>query len=202
MIRCCIGTSYYKYRENVLKQRQHFSSYVDTSNLSVKKAIEKLNQDYKEAILYGSLLKEHYKRNQGTTNLKNFKGYSALEYINLLEAINYFEDPYFIKDDKEHISLPTFTFTVIHIKKIEEPQKVYDISVNSTHNFIANSVVVHNCFEPVTSNIYTRSTNSGDYIIVNKHLAKDLKSVGLWKKDIVMEVQRLIQLKWNYPPSL
>jgi ribonucleoside-diphosphate reductase alpha chain len=44
------------------------------------------------------------------------------------------------------------------------------------------------CFEPVTSNIYTRSTNSGDYIIVNKHLAKDLKSVGLWKKDIVNKI--------------
>ncbi len=44
------------------------------------------------------------------------------------------------------------------------------------------------CFEPVTSNIYTRSTNSGDYIIVNKHLAKDLKSVGLWTKDIVNKI--------------
>jgi ribonucleoside-diphosphate reductase alpha chain len=44
------------------------------------------------------------------------------------------------------------------------------------------------CFEPVTSNIYTRSTNSGDYIIVNKHLAKDLKSVGLWAKDIVNKI--------------
>ena len=188
MIRCCIGTSYYKYRENVLKQRQYFSSYVDTSKLSVKKALERLNQDYNEPILYGSLLKDHYKRNQCATNLKNFKGYSALEYINLLEAINYFEDPHFIKDDKEDIELPTFTFTVIHIKNIDEPQNVYDISVNSTHNFIANSVVVHNCFEPVTSNIYTRSTNSGDYIIVNKHLARDLKSVGLWKKDIVNKI--------------
>ena len=44
------------------------------------------------------------------------------------------------------------------------------------------------CFEPVTSNIYTRSTNSGDYIIVNKHLAKELKSVGLWTKDIVNKI--------------
>jgi len=44
------------------------------------------------------------------------------------------------------------------------------------------------CFEPVTSNIYTRSTNSGDYIIVNKHLARDLKSVGLWTKDIVNKI--------------
>lgn len=44
------------------------------------------------------------------------------------------------------------------------------------------------CFEPVTSNIYTRSTNSGDYIIVNKHLARDLKEIGLWNKDIVNKI--------------
>jgi ribonucleoside-diphosphate reductase alpha chain len=44
------------------------------------------------------------------------------------------------------------------------------------------------CFEPVTSNIYTRSTNSGDFIIVNKHLAKDLKQIGLWTKDIVNRI--------------
>jgi ribonucleoside-diphosphate reductase alpha subunit len=44
------------------------------------------------------------------------------------------------------------------------------------------------CSEPVTSNIYTRSTNSGDFIIVNKHLAKDLKSLGLWTKDIVNRI--------------
>ena len=44
------------------------------------------------------------------------------------------------------------------------------------------------CMEPVTSNIYTRSTNSGDYIIVNKHLARDLKEIGLWNKDIVNKI--------------
>jgi hypothetical protein len=30
------------------------------------------------------------------------------------------------------------------------------------------------CFEPYTSNIYTRRTLSGEFIIVNKHLLKDL----------------------------
>ncbi|NBV29442.1 hypothetical protein EBS02_10620, partial [bacterium] len=44
------------------------------------------------------------------------------------------------------------------------------------------------CFEPVTSNIYTRSTNSGEFIIVNKHLVRDLKEIGLWKKDVVDQI--------------
>ena len=36
------------------------------------------------------------------------------------------------------------------------------------------------CFEPYTSNIYTRRTLSGEFIVVNKHLMKDLMSLGLW----------------------
>jgi ribonucleoside-diphosphate reductase alpha subunit len=41
------------------------------------------------------------------------------------------------------------------------------------------------CFEPYTSNIYTRRVLSGEYIIVNKHLLKDLVKLGLW--DSVMK---------------
>lgn len=40
------------------------------------------------------------------------------------------------------------------------------------------------CFEPYTSNIYTRRVLSGEFIIVNKHLLKDLVKEGLWTKDM------------------
>ncbi len=36
------------------------------------------------------------------------------------------------------------------------------------------------CFEPYTSNIYTRRVLSGEFIIVNKHLLRDLVNLGLW----------------------
>lgn len=36
------------------------------------------------------------------------------------------------------------------------------------------------CFEPYTSNIYTRRVLSGEFIIVNKHLLRDLVKEGLW----------------------
>lgn len=36
------------------------------------------------------------------------------------------------------------------------------------------------CFEPYTSNIYTRRVLSGEFIIVNKHLLKDLTKLNLW----------------------
>ncbi len=40
------------------------------------------------------------------------------------------------------------------------------------------------CFEPYTSNIYTRRVLSGEFIIVNKHLLKDLISLGLWNNNM------------------
>lgn len=46
----------------------------------------------------------------------------------------------------------------------------------STSQILGNN----ECFEPYTSNIYTRRVLSGEFIIVNKHLLKDLAELGLW----------------------
>ena len=46
----------------------------------------------------------------------------------------------------------------------------------STSQILGNN----ECFEPYTSNIYTRRVLSGEFIIVNKHLLKDLIQLGLW----------------------
>ena len=43
-------------------------------------------------------------------------------------------------------------------------------------------------FEAFTSNIYTRSTMAGDFVMVNKHLAKDLKEMNLWSKELVNKI--------------
>jgi ribonucleoside-diphosphate reductase alpha chain len=50
----------------------------------------------------------------------------------------------------------------------------------STSQILGNN----ECFEPYTANIYTRRTLSGEYIIVNKHLLKDLIRLGLWDDDM------------------
>ena len=44
------------------------------------------------------------------------------------------------------------------------------------------------CFEPYTSNIYTRRVLSGEFIIVNKHLLKDLVKEGLWSKEMRQKI--------------
>jgi len=40
------------------------------------------------------------------------------------------------------------------------------------------------CFEPFTSNIYTRRTNAGDYTIVNKHMMRELIDIGVWTNEL------------------
>ncbi len=50
----------------------------------------------------------------------------------------------------------------------------------STSQILGNN----ECFEPYTSNIYTRRTLSGEYIVVNKHLLKDLIARDLWNNDM------------------
>ena len=50
----------------------------------------------------------------------------------------------------------------------------------STSQILGNN----ECFEPYTSNIYTRRTLSGEYIVVNKHLLNDLIALGLWNEDM------------------
>ena len=44
------------------------------------------------------------------------------------------------------------------------------------------------CFEPYTSNIYTRRVLSGEFIIVNKHLLKDLVQLGLWNNTMKQKI--------------
>ena len=40
------------------------------------------------------------------------------------------------------------------------------------------------CFEPFTSNIYTRRTMAGEFIIVNKYLMRELIDLQLWNDEI------------------
>lgn len=40
------------------------------------------------------------------------------------------------------------------------------------------------CFEPYTANIYTRRVLSGEFVVVNKHLLRDLVKLGIWTDDL------------------
>jgi len=56
----------------------------------------------------------------------------------------------------------------------------------STSQILGNN----ECFEPFTSNIYVRRVLSGEFVLVNKHLIKDLIEVKLWNDDMKNEIVR------------
>jgi ribonucleotide reductase alpha subunit len=82
-----------------------------------------------------------------------------------------------------------------------EPSSRYDWTIlkeNIKEHGLRNSLLVapmptastsqilgnNECFEPYTSNIYTRRTLTGEFILVNKHLMRDLISLNMWTEDI------------------
>ena len=54
----------------------------------------------------------------------------------------------------------------------------------STSQILGNN----ECFEPFTSNIYTRRTLAGDFVVVNKHLVRDLIEQNLWSASLKDEI--------------
>jgi ribonucleotide reductase alpha subunit len=50
----------------------------------------------------------------------------------------------------------------------------------STSQILGNN----ECFEPFTSNIYSRRTLAGDYVVINKYLMKELIDLGVWNEKI------------------
>jgi ribonucleoside-diphosphate reductase alpha subunit len=54
----------------------------------------------------------------------------------------------------------------------------------STSQILGNN----ECFEPYTSNIYNRRVLSGEFVVVNKHLLKDLVTLGLWNDNMKQRI--------------
>ncbi|MCO4291967.1 ribonucleoside-diphosphate reductase subunit alpha [Solitalea sp. MAHUQ-68] len=71
----------------------------------------------------------------------------------------------------------------------------------STSQILGNN----ECFEPYTSNIYVRRVLSGEFIVVNKHLLKDLVALNLWDgtmKNKIIAAEGSIQEIAEIPQSI
>jgi len=56
----------------------------------------------------------------------------------------------------------------------------------STSQILGNN----EAFEPITSNIYARRTNAGEFTIINKYLMTELYKLGLWNEDMKNNIIR------------
>ena len=71
----------------------------------------------------------------------------------------------------------------------------------STSQILSNN----ECFEPFTSNIYSRRTLAGEFVVINKYLMKELNERGLWNHELknkIIEQKGSIQKIEEIPSSI
>ncbi len=130
----------------------------------------KLNQDIFETIYYGALTASvELAKEEGT--YETFEGSPASEGI--LQFDMWGVTP---SDRWDWDSLKA------EIKEhgIRNSLLLAPMPTASTSQILGNN----ECFEPYTSNIYTRRTLSGEFIVVNNHLLKDLIKLNMWNEEV------------------
>ena len=163
-----------------------------------------LNEKIFETIYYASLETSNNIARDRCNILDKIKGIRNNEH-DLLSVVNEYEMPNLERSYKGAYS----TFEGSPISKgllqfdlwKEEPSSRYNwdsLRENIMYYGIRNSLLVapmptastsqilgnNECFEPFTSNIYSRSTLAGEFMLVNKHMVKELININMWNDDI------------------
>lgn len=171
-----------------------------------------LNKQIFEAIYYGCLLKsneiakenDHYLKNLDDefseyfeNTIKNEKyigAYKTFEGSPLSQGKFQFD----LWEDEFNSELSSDICNWDELREKIIKYGVYNSMLTSEMPTASSSQIMGNneCFEPFTSNLYTRRTLSGEFIIINKHLVKDLIELNLWDnnmKNMIMASKGSIQ---------
>jgi ribonucleoside-diphosphate reductase alpha chain len=68
----------------------------------------------------------------------------------------------------------------IQIHGVRNSLLVAPMPTASTSQILGNN----ECFEPITSNLYTRRTNAGEFIVLNQYLVEELLNMRLWNEEL------------------
>ena len=88
---------------------------------------------------------------------------------------------------------PTMTSSYLDWNKLRGGVKLYGVRNSlsialmptaSTSQILGNN----ECFEPFTSNLYTRRVLAGDFMVINKYLVNDLMKINLWTSDVRTQI--------------
>jgi ribonucleoside-diphosphate reductase alpha chain len=87
-------------------------------------------------------------------------------------------------DEKEELSSSRFDWNLLRLGIMEYGVRnsllIAPMPTASTSQILG----FNECFEPFTSNLYTRKTLAGDFIMVNKYLIHELIEMGQWNEDV------------------
>lgn len=84
---------------------------------------------------------------------------------------------------------------IVQIRKSKEKIHTWDLEVPNSHSYqMENGCVSHNTSsqvnmatesdEQLTNNLYSRRLNSGEIIVINRHLVKDFEDLGIWSEKL------------------
>lgn len=189
---------YISYKNNIIKQHDElvnktFEIYHDT-NTSLEQSLLKAVETYDGIFLHKSSVPS-YEYLYECIKDKCYKDvYTNIDAENFLKTFNLFDwfSPTACVINKVNLGVPIYHMSFMNMTKLKELEHVYDINVKDTHSFTANGIVVHNCIEPFTSNLYLRRTLAGEFTCINKYLIKDLTDLGIWSKELM---EKLIYYK-------
>ena len=161
------GVCYVRLRNEVIRQHHWITDKVNEitnfktiksenaqKKVSTKNAIQQATDELiqKEGLLHQYAIPtthditDHLMKGTTMTRFNSKKFHTAEEFLEEIEAINLFN-----YDDSKNYGCEkdNDVIDVFHLKLISKRNagvdKVYDISVENTHNFLANGVVAHNC---------------------------------------------------------
>jgi ribonucleoside-diphosphate reductase alpha subunit len=102
----------------------------------------------------------------------------------------------------EHFNGSDLSNGIFHYEHYKTTPRIYsdwdELKEKIKHDGVRNSLMIalmptastsqilgnNECFEPITSNIYTRRTSAGEFIMINRHLLKELIELGIWSEEI------------------
>ena len=133
-----------------------------------------LNKDIFETIYYAAL-------DESSSLAKKEGVYSSYEGSPISKGIYQF-DMWNVKPSSRH--------DWIRLKKKISKYGIRNSLLTALMPTASTSQIMGNneCFEPFTSNIYSRRTIAGDFIIINKYLIKDLTNLGLWNTKLKNQI--------------
>jgi ribonucleoside-diphosphate reductase alpha subunit len=128
-----------------------------------------INKNIFETIYFSSL-EESCRMAQEYGHYETFPGSPASEGILQFDMWNY------CQDDSRH----NWTELKQNIIKhgLRNSVLLAPMPTSSTSQILGNN----ECIEPITSNIYSRRTQAGEFVITNKYLVKDLLLLGMWNE--------------------
>jgi ribonucleoside-diphosphate reductase alpha chain len=141
----------------------------------------KLNREIFENIYYASMMASYIRALE--LSEQQHGGYVERRFYPSFEGSPISEGlfQYHLWNDKPTTSLPWKTLEkMVRTNGIRNSLLVAPMPTASTSQILGNN----ECFEPFTSNLYTRRVLAGDFIVVNKYLVNDLTRLGLWTSEI------------------